>query len=482
MIEIKSKKNKFTYNVYHVTKAFFPEEEIVQTVDEEQEPLVWMQLPGGACFSLAERSLTGTDRKMTPEEEQTEKREVTREVYRFLSKKCDRELAWGMLTGVRPTKLVMQKLEAGLDQVQIRKFLEEEYCVTKEKAELAYEIACREKEQLGKLNASEGFSLYVGIPFCPSICSYCSFSSSPVGEWKDKIDAYLDALIKELKALGRMAGERKPDTVYVGGGTPTTLEAGQLDRLLGTIRNCFDLSELKEFTVEAGRPDSIKREKLEVIRRYPVTRISVNPQTMQQKTLDLVRRKHTVEDVEHIFHMARELGFDNINMDLIAGLPEETLEDFKETLREVEALKPDSITVHTLVIKRASRLRKEQLEQGGEMREEDACIEPMQKEAEQFCRVHGYEPYYMYRQKNKAHTTRNTNQENVAYAKPGKECLYNIFIMEELQSILALGSGGSSKIVFPEENRMERVENVKSVDDYIGRIDEMIRRKKESWR
>lgn len=203
MIEIKNKKNKFTYNVYHVTKAFFPEEEIVQTVDEEQEPLVWMQLPGGACFSLAERSLTGTDRKMTPEEEQTEKREVTREVYRFLSKKCDRELAWGMLTGVRPTKLVMQKLEAGLDQVQIRKFLEEEYCVTKEKAELAYEIACREKEQLGKLNAGEGFSLYVGIPFCPSICSYCSFSSSPVGEWKDKIDAYLDALIKELKALAR---------------------------------------------------------------------------------------------------------------------------------------------------------------------------------------------------------------------------------------------------------------------------------------
>lgn len=226
MIEIKNKKNKFTYNVYHVTKAFFPEEEIVQTVDEEQEPLVWMQLPGGACFSLAERSLTGTDRKMTPEEEQTEKREVTREVYRFLSKKCDRELAWGMLTGVRPTKLVMQKLEAGLDQVQIRKFLEEEYCVTKEKAELAYEIACREKEQLGKLNASEGFSLYVGIPFCPSICSYCSFSSSPVGEWKDKIDAYLDALIKELKALGRMAGERKPDTVYVGGGTPTTTGGG----------------------------------------------------------------------------------------------------------------------------------------------------------------------------------------------------------------------------------------------------------------
>ena len=448
MIEIKSKKNKFTYNVYHVTKAFFPEEEIVQTVDEEQEPLVWMQLPGGACFSLAERSLTGTDRKMTPEEEQTEKREVTREVYRFLSKKCDRELAWGMLTGVRPTKLVMQKLEAGLDQVQIRKFLEEEYCVTKEKAELAYEIACREKEQLGKLNASEGFSLYVGIPFCPSICSYCSFSSSPVGEWKDKIDAYLDALIKELKALGRMAGERKPDTVYVGGGTPTTLEAGQLDRLLGTIRNCFDLSELKEFTVEAGRPDSITREKLEVIRRYPVTRISVNPQTMQQKTLDLVGRKHTVEDVERIFHMARELGFDNINMDLIAGLPGETRADMQEGR---------TMDLHSEI--------------SGMVEDAAECAEEM-----------GLKPYYLYRQKNIA-----GNFENVGYAEVDKAGIYNILIMEEKQTILAAGAGASTKLVLPEKiqtaggkkTNLIRIENVKNIMEYIHRIDEMIERKGE---
>ena len=472
MIEIKSKKNKFTYNVYHVTKAFFPEEEIVQTVDEEQEPLVWMQLPGGACFSLAERSLTMADRKMTPEDEQTEKREVTREVYRFLSKKCDRELAWGMLTGVRPTKLVMQKLEAGLDQVQIRKFLEEEYCVTKEKAELAYEIACREKEQLGKLNAGEGFSLYVGIPFCPSICSYCSFSSSPVGEWKDKIDAYLDALIKELKALGRMAGERKPDTVYVGGGTPTTLEAGQLDRLLGTIRNCFDLSELKEFTVEAGRPDSIKREKLEVIRRYPVTRISVNPQT-----LDLVRRKHTVEDVEHIFHMARELGFDNINMDLIAGLPGETRADMQDTLRRIKALAPDSLTVHALAIKRAAKFGQE-----GRTMDLHSEISGMVEDAAECAEEMGLKPYYLYRQKNIA-----GNFENVGYAEVDKAGIYNILIMEEKQTILAAGAGASTKLVLPEKiqtaggkkTNLIRIENVKNIMEYIHRIDEMIERKGE---
>lgn len=477
MIEIKSKKNKFTYNVYHVTKAFFPEEEIMQTVDEEQEPLVWMQLPGGACFSLAERSLTMADRKMTPEDEQTEKREVTREVYRFLSKKCDRELAWGMLTGVRPTKLVMQKLEAGLDQVQIRKFLEEEYCVTKEKAELAYEIACREKEQLGKLNAGEGFSLYVGIPFCPSICSYCSFSSSPVGEWKDKIDAYLDALIKELKALGRMAGERKPDTVYVGGGTPTTLEAGQLDRLLGTIRNCFDLSELKEFTVEAGRPDSIKREKLEVIRRYPVTRISVNPQTMQQKTLDLVRRKHTVEDVEHIFHMARELGFDNINMDLIAGLPGETRADMQDTLRRIKALAPDSLTVHALAIKRAAKFGQE-----GRTMDLHSEISGMVEDAAECAEEMGLKPYYLYRQKNIA-----GNFENVGYAEVDKAGIYNILIMEEKQTILAAGAGASTKLVLPEKiqtaggkkTNLIRIENVKNIMEYIHRIDEMIERKGE---
>ena len=467
MIEIKSKKNKFTYNVYHVTKAFFPEEEIVQTVDEEQEPLVWMQLPGGACFSLAERSLTGTDRKMTPEEEQTEKREVTREVYRFLSKKCDRELAWGMLTGVRPTKLVMQKLEAGLDQVQIRKFLEEEYCVTKEKAELAYEIACREKEQLGKLNASEGFSLHVGIPFCPSICSYCSFSSSPVGEWKDKIDAYLDALIKELKALGRMAGERKPDTVYVGGGTPTTLEAGQLDRLLGTIRNCFDLSELKEFTVEAGRPDSITREKLEVIRRYPVTRISVNPQTMQQKTLDVIGRRHTVEDVVRIFHLARKLGFDNINMDLIAGLPGDTPEGFHDTLEKILALDPDSITVHALTLKRAANLFAE-----GESQVHNP-VEQMVQESMRRLPEHGYAPYYMYRQKNTI-----DNQENVGYARAGKESLYNILIMDESQSIFGAGCGASTKLVEP-CGRITRIHNYKFPYEYIRQFDQLMQKKEQ---
>ena len=274
-----------------------------------------------------------------------------------------------------------------------------------------------------------------------------------------------------------MAGERKPDTVYVGGGTPTTLEAGQLDRLLGTIRNCFDLSELKEFTVEAGRPDSITREKLEVIRRYPVTRISVNPQTMQQKTLDLVGRKHTVEDVERIFCMARELGFDNINMDLIAGLPGETRADMQDTLRRIKALAPDSLTVHALAIKRAAKFGQE-----GRTMDLHSEISGMVEDAAECAEEMGLKPYYLYRQKNIA-----GNFENVGYAEVDKAGIYNILIMEEKQTILAAGAGASTKLVLPEKiqtaggkkTNLIRIENVKNIMEYIHRIDEMIERKGE---
>lgn len=288
MIKIESKKNKFTYNVYHVTKAFYPKEDIVQTVDEKQEPLVKIHLPEGTCFSLAPEECVQT------EDVQEEKRDVTKKVYQFLSKQTGQELAWGMLTGVRPTKLVMQKIEQGMTKEEIFEFLKEQYCVGDKKAQIAYEIACREKALLDQLDCKNGYSLYAGIPFCPSICSYCSFSSSPIAEWKDQVDRYLDAMIKELKATAKLMQGKTLDTVYIGGGTPTTLEADQLDRLLGTIRENFDLEHVLEFTVEAGRPDSITREKLEVIRKYPVTRISVNPQTMQQKTLDLVGDRKSV--------------------------------------------------------------------------------------------------------------------------------------------------------------------------------------------
>lgn len=475
MIEISSKDTLYMYNSYHITKAFFPNSEIGQKVDEGQEPLVKLMLEGGSCFSITEGEMNGViDR-------QERKKIVTRHVYDHLAEVSGRQLAWGMLTGVRPTKLIMQHLEAGMDEKDIIRFLTDEYAVSAGKARLGLDIAKREKAQLGKLDYDSGYSLYVGIPFCPSICSYCSFSSSPLEKWKDRMDDYLEALCRELTAISRAVEGRKLNTIYIGGGTPTTLGADQLDRLLKLLEFSFSYRDLKEFTVEAGRPDSITGEKLEVLSSHPVTRISVNPQTMQQKTLDAVGRRHTVQDVKDVFYLARSLGFDNINMDLIAGLPGEDAADMQDTLRQIEELGPDSLTVHALAIKRAARM-------GQEHRHTDLHgeIEQMVEYSAGAAKRMGLVPYYLYRQKNIA-----GNFENVGYAKVDKAGIYNILIMEEKQTILAAGAGSSTKIVLPEKIQMEngkrsnlvRIENVKDITEYIGRIDEMIERKGEwLWR
>ena len=485
MIGILSKKNKYTYNAYHIVKSFFPGEEIIQKVDEKQEPLMAVRLPGGSCFSLAPEEvdavLEGQKFFSEEEREQAVKKEVTRRLYLYLTEETGRRLAWGTLTGVRPTKIPMEQLEGGASEEEAARFMMKKYCVSPEKAGLAAEVASRENALLSRLDCEKGFSLYVGIPFCPSVCSYCSFSSSPVGQWKDRVDAYLDALIKEIRYIGSRAAGRVPDTVYIGGGTPTTLEPEQLKRLLDTVTECFDLSNVLEFTVEAGRPDSITEEKLSVIREYPVSRISVNPQTMQQKTLDLVGRRHTVEQTVAAFELARRLGFDNINMDLIAGLPGETVEDMEDTLRQVEALHPDSLTVHALAIKRAARFGQE-----GRTADLHAEISGMVEKAYESARRMGLLPYYLYRQKNIA-----GNFENVGYAELDKAGIYNILIMEEKQTILAAGAGASTKILLQnpiikdggKEVNLVRAENVKNINDYIARIDEMIERKEEwVWR
>ncbi|MEE1086649.1 MAG: coproporphyrinogen dehydrogenase HemZ [Schaedlerella sp.] len=471
MIKITCNDTLFTYNLYHICKAFFPNEEMMQNVDNEQEPFVKLEFSEGSCFSVAStKELEGMDR-------QERKMRVTKIIYDYLSECTGRKLAWGMLTGVRPTKLAMQKIESGMNEKESEKFLSEQYGVSREKAELAVDIAMREKKLLSCLDYKDGFSLYVGIPFCPSICSYCSFSSSPIAQWKDKTDAYLEAVCRELKAISEFTKGKKLNTIYIGGGTPTTLEADQLEILLTVIDEYFSYEYLQEYTVEAGRPDSITKEKLEVMKKHPVTRISVNPQTMQQKTLDLVGRKHTVQDVKDIFKMARELGFDNINMDLIAGLPEETAEDMKNTLRQIEELAPDSLTVHSLAIKRAARMNRE--DGGVNLGEE---ISQMVKDSADCAKRLELLPYYLYRQKNIA-----GNFENVGYAKVDKAGIYNILIMEEKQTIYAVGAGSTTKIVLPEkicldnkkETNLIRIENVKDITEYINRIDEMIARKGE---
>ena len=476
MIQIQCKETLYTYNLYHITKAFFPNAEIKQCVDAEQEPLVRIELDDGSCFLLDAKEFEENQKK---EDAQEKKKIVMKMVYRFLSEKTGQEMAWGMLTGVRPTKLAMHQMENGMNEAQAKAFLQEVYCVSEKKAGLAVDIACREKALLSKLDYLNGFSLYVGIPFCPSICSYCSFSSSPIDVWSPRMDDYLKALCIELHHIAKETEGKTLNTIYIGGGTPTTLTAKQLEKLLNVIDGLFlneeRGAELLEYTVEAGRPDSITKEKLEVICSHPVTRISVNPQTMQQKTLDLVGRKHTVQAVKDIFHLARELGFDNINMDLIAGLPGENAEDMRDTLRQIEELSPDSLTVHSLAIKRAARMAQEQ-----PVRDLHTEITEMVEDAAKTAEKLGLVPYYLYRQKNIA-----GNFENVGYAKADKAGIYNILIMEEKQTIYAAGAGATTKIVLPEKIKTEngketnliRIENVKNIEEYIARIDEMIKRK-----
>ncbi len=377
---------------------------------------------------------------------------------------------WGTLTGIRPVKLPMAMLEQGFSDGEIAEKLKKEYLIGDEKCNLSIQIAHKERALLDMLDYEDGYSLYVGIPFCPTTCLYCSFTSYPYSRWEKRMEEYVTALEKEIDFVQEHFAGKKLNTIYFGGGTPTTLPPVYLDRILGKITNGFDLSYLKEWTVEGGRPDSITPEKLAVLRRYPVDRISINPQTMKQETLDIIGRRHTVEDVKRAFGMARDAGFDNINMDLIIGLPQEHTEDVAHTMEEIEALDPDNLTVHTLAIKRASRLNMEKA-QYGHLYLEQNTTEMMELTAQGAARM-GMEPYYLYRQKNMS-----GNLENVGYARPGKEGIYNILIMEEKQSILALGAGAVTKRV-QMDGVIERASNVKDIEQYLTRVDEMIERKR----
>ncbi len=388
------------------------------------------------------------------------------------------KVPWGILTGVRPSKVAYHYQEQGKSAEETAEILEEHYLLRKDKAELCSSVAKAERE-LMKDQKGEDISIYAGVLFCPTRCSYCSFISNDKRAYDRYAMDYVDAMIREMEEVSKSIRGRKIRSFYMGGGTPTTLDAASLKRILTKADELFDFSKMQEITVEAGRPDTITREKLEVLKECGVDRISINPQTMNQKTLDLIGRSHSVEAVEEAFLLAREVGIDNINMDLIVGLPEETEEDVQRTMEKIAPLHPDNVTVHTLAVKRSSRMN--EMGEGEEMLTKD--IEALQNKIDamigitaKFCKEWGMEPYYMYRQKNMA-----GNFENVGYALPRKEGRYNIEIMEERQSILAFGAGGVSKVYFPEENRLERVPNVKGVKEYIERLDEMIERKRKAF-
>ncbi len=475
VLYVESDRENYEYDIHSLIKAFYPECRVKVASSEKLQTL--KAFPA-IRIHVGERE-AGFE-NLDPEhyvyyqlkEELTAgnfKNSFKRFLYQVLSELTGRQLPWGNLTGIRPTKIAMELLEKGRTDRDILSFLEGEHFVSSNKALLSLEIAKREKSILDAMHYKNGYSLYIGIPFCPTTCLYCSFTSYPLCIWEKRMDEYLDCVIREIDYVADAFQDRILDTVYVGGGTPTSLSPERLERLLSKLERTFDIGSLQEFTVEAGRADSITREKLEVIKQHHVTRISVNPQTMKDETLKLIGRQHTVAQVVDAYHMAREVGFDNINMDLILGLPGEGAEDVKMTIEAVKELNPDNLTVHSLAIKRASRLNQWIEENANMICNTDETMEIAAAGA----RAMGMKPYYLYRQKNMS-----GNFENTGYAKEGKNGIYNILIMEEKQTIVALGAGSITKRVYP-DGRIERCENVKDVSQYIERIDEMIERKKK---
>lgn len=562
MIKVICQDNKILYNAYNLTRAFWPEKVITSEVREDQSARILIleeaKLDDNNDELAGISTSTGDDSRILKEpvptgDKVSDEMSLTRdkslllnvpiiaadirELYEKLRETTGWSLPWGMLTGVRPTKLASKWIEEHLSEYEeeartqeaFAKWFYEDRFVSREKAELAFQVAMRERAIIAKAlhkapgtgssYDGTGYSLYIGIPFCPTVCSYCSFSSGTIGSYEGKIDAYIDALCCELEETAGKMKERavEPTSVYIGGGTPTSLSAEQLDRLLDHADEQFRISQglkegrILEYTIEAGRPDSITAEKLEVIKRHNATRISINPQTMQQKTLDLIGRRHSVEQVREAFALARKMGFDNINMDLIMGLEGESNSDVRDTLRQISELNPDSLTVHSLAVKRASAIgidkklkersneaykntgiktkaandqgnpqhtvRADNIAEVGAVSAENAeegDISRMIWDAYEAAAAMGMNPYYLYRQKSIA-----GNFENIGYAKEGKEGIYNVMIMEEVQSIIACGAGASSKIVTEEavpnpgrKNQMThmiRYSNVKNIDEYIRR-------------
>lgn len=398
------------------------------------------------------------------------KRIVKKSLFKLLKRLTNTKVPWGILIGIRPTKIVHDLLEKNFSGEEILSILTNEYYIDNDKAMLLLNIAKREHGFVYPIDETK-VSLYISIPFCPTRCLYCSFPSNSLKQSAHLIDSYIDTLCKEIRSVAgliRQAG-KKVQTIYIGGGTPTTLSVSQLARIFDTIKYTINLDHLEEFTVEAGRPDTINYKNLMFLKKENVTRLSINPQTMSNPTLRIIGRGHTAEELIESYKMAVGVGFENINMDIIIGLPGEDGSAVRYTMEQLQKLSPSNLTVHTLAIKRASRLR--------EMKEnynlpDQQEITAMLKITQNYAESMGLRPYYMYRQKHMV-----GNLENIGYAKPGYECIYNIQIMEEKQTIIALGAGAVSKFTFPNENRLERVPNVKNPEDYIGRIDEMIDRK-----
>ena len=474
----------YHFEIENICRLFLPQEKIVtQIVTEfpELDPAAGLhifcdQSSAGESVHLACRvvleSFDEHNEKVlpldTPELRDACELELCTLLYHLLVKLLGFTQKWGLITGVRPVKLLRRLgREQGIEAAQ--KYFREKLLVGEEKLSLCTKTLSMEDKILS-LSTPCSFSLYVSIPFCPTRCDYCSFVSQTVVRAKKLIPEYVERLCEEIRYTGEIARELglQLETVYFGGGTPTTLTPEQLARLLSTVEESFDLSHLREYTVEAGRPDTVTPQKFAVLHSAGVTRVSINPQTLQQSVLDAIGRRHTVEQFYDAFAMARKAGFTNINTDLIVGLPGDDFAGFADTLERILALSPESVTVHTLSMKRASNIM---LQHRADYRVQDDAVRMVQLSAEALPKA-GYQPYYLYRQSRTV-----GNQENVGWAKPGYEGLYNVYIMDETHTILACGAGGVSKLKKPGTDYLERIFNYKFPYEYNTGLEEMLARK-----
>lgn len=457
------------YEAEHTARLFFPGAEkavqlpetgdFVLAVSHEKTDFVLLRRGTSLCWRTAERA-PDADAEYA----------LCSLLYTLLRQETGQNPPWGMMTGVRPVRIIHDLRAMGATEAQVEERFLGHFACSPEKFHLAREIADRQRPVLAGADPMD-CSVYAGIPFCPTRCSYCSFVSRTVGDKATQalVQPYVDKLCRELTAIRQTVDHcgLRIRTFYIGGGTPTSLSAAQLEQLMAHIANTFDLAALDEYTVEAGRPDCTDAEKLRILKKYGATRISINPQTFSDQVLRNIGRCHTAQDIVDCFREARAAGHDNINMDLIAGLPGDTVEGFAHSLEQAISLEPENITVHTLTLKRASNLvvehRAAAYDDVAAMLARCTALEAA-----------GYQPYYLYRQKGTLQ-----NLENIGWSKPGKACLYNIYIMEEIHSILSAGAGGSTKLVIPgkRHGKIERIFNFKYPTEYIDRFDEILARK-----
>ena len=465
----------YRYAVEQSLLAFFPTERPVYEGEDPNAAVVVLRDGGGDWTASTDltvdgRTAQGQARAVLPAEADEYQRErLLQRAVKLSFFQAARALtgvtpAWGALTGIRPAKLAAGLLEEGRTAREADEVLRDTYFVSAQRRRLCLECAQAGLEAQRDLRPNQ-ISLYVGIPFCPTRCAYCSFVSNSVEKSFHLVEPYLEALHREIESAAEMVRELGLEikSFYMGGGTPTTLTADQMDRLLASLHASFGLDRAVELTVEAGRPDTITAEKLAVLRKNGVTRVSVNPQSMEDRVLAAIGRRHTAGDIRAAMELVDRAGFPHVNMDLIAGLPEDTPQGFHRTLEETVSFGTDNITVHTLSLKKGSRITLEGARLPGE-----AEVGEMLDAADGVLRGAGFGPYYLYRQKYMSGSF-----ENVGWCKPGGTGLYNIYIMEELHTILSLGAGGSTKMVDPARNRIERAFNLKYPLEYIQRPEKL---------